>query len=159
MPKLKYDLTGQVFGLLTAIAHVRSGDWLVECECGTRKVVQGQNLRSGSLKSCGCAYRGPVGGFNTASGSDSARWRGDQISYSTAHRRISTARGSAKEHPCLVCGSEAQSWSYRGGSSKELVEERPNNLIKKVVKYSPDPEDYDPLCWSCHVRRDLANQQ
>lgn len=159
MPKLKYDLTNQIFGLLTALHHVSGGYWLVRCSCGTEKVVSGQNLRLGRLKSCGCAYTGPRAGFNVGSGSSHPRWKGDSISYAAAHQRIATARGPATEHACEVCGNEAQSWSYRGGSTKELVQERPESLIKKVVKYSPDPDDYDPLCWSCHVRRDLANRQ
>jgi hypothetical protein len=154
MPPLKYDLTGQSFGLLTALHHVRSGDWLVRCECGTEKVVMGQNLRTGQVKSCGCLRgRRPTMG----SGTRSTRWKGDSISYSTAHRRVAAKRGPAREHPCSGCGGEAQSWAYRGGSDKELTEDRgPKALIKRVVRYSPDPGDYDPMCWACHVRKDLA---
>lgn len=155
MPKLKYDLTGQSFGLLTALHHVRSGDWLVRCECGTEKVVMGQNLRTGQLKSCGCIPRRSmsINGKREAS----SRWKGDRVSYSTAHRRVYSQRGPAREHPCLVCGGEATSWAYRGDSPKELTEDRgPKALIKRVVRYSPDPDDYDPMCWSCHVRKDLA---
>lgn len=158
MPKLKYDLTGQVFGLLTALHHVRSGDWLVRCACGTEKVVMGQSLRLGKLKSCGCAYRGGYGRTH-GKGERSSRWKGDNIRYSTAHRRVTSQRGAAREHPCSGCGGEAQSWAYRGGSSKELVEDRgPGAKVKRIVRYSPDPADYDPMCWSCHVRKDLAER-
>ena len=156
MPALKYDLTGQTFGKLTALHHVRSGDWLVRCECGTEKVVMGQNLRTGQLKSCGCAYRGGRGGYNAGSSSTHTRWKGDQIRYSTAHRRIAAQRGPAREHPCSNCGGEAHSWAYRGGSEKELVEDRGPSAHVQIVRYSPDPADYDPMCWGCHGRKDRA---
>ena len=129
MPTLKYDLTGQAFGLLTALHHVRSGDWLVRCECGTEKVLMGQNLRAGRVN-------------KPKPGAAHHRWAGDDIRYSTAHRRVTAQRGPAREHPCSNCGGEAHSWAYRGGSSKELVEDRgPGALIKRVVRYSPDPSD------------------
>lgn len=155
MPKLKYDLTGRVYGLLTALHHVRSGDWLVRCECGVEKVVMGQNLREGRLKSCGCAN--PAGRFK--SGVSHPRWKGDAISYCSAHRRVTAKRGPAREHGCSVCLGEAHSWAYRGGSDKELIEARPGNPIQEVARYSPDPADYDPMCWSCHARKDLAESK
>lgn len=57
------DLTGQVFGRWTIIGRhsvkpFRCGtatiNWACRCECGTEKVVQGSNLRSGHSRSCGC---------------------------------------------------------------------------------------------------------
>ncbi len=159
MPALKYDLTGQVFGLLTALHHVRSGDWLVRCECGIEKVVMGQNLRTGQLKSCGCANKR---GRSPGSESSHPRWQGDDISYKSAHRRISSRRGPAREHPCIICDGEAHAWAYRGGSDKELTQEAgPGHRFKKadgILRYSPDPDDYDPMCWSCHARKDLAER-
>ncbi len=34
--------------------------WRVRCECGTEKVVRGQDLRSGKTRSCGCLQRDGV---------------------------------------------------------------------------------------------------
>lgn len=155
MPQLKYDLTGQTFGILTALHHVRSGDWLVRCECGTEKVVMGQNLRKGDLKSCGCANRSGSGAWG-GRGENHPRWKGDQIRYATAHRRVVSKRGSAREQGCAVCGGEADSWAYRGGSSRELVEDRGTGALVRQCRYSPDPDDYDALCWPCHARKDRA---
>lgn len=160
MPALKYDLTGQRFAKLIALHHVVSGRWLVRCDCGTEKVVAGQSLRNGGVKSCGCLI--PVGrgkGRPPTGGAAHPRWAGDDISYSSAHRRVAAKRGPAREHPCSNCGGEAHSWAYRGGSPMELIEERPDSLIKKTVRYSPDPDDYDPMCWSCHARKDIAEAQ
>jgi hypothetical protein len=60
----KIDLTGQVFGYLRVIEHwgvIRVGYdgqpkqvWTCECVCGTQLEIQGQSLRSGNTRSCGC---------------------------------------------------------------------------------------------------------
>ena len=64
------DMTGQVFGYLTVIE--RDGDypqktghhakWLCQCQCGKRVVVDGQHLRRGKTKSCGCLKGGVIHG-------------------------------------------------------------------------------------------------
>lgn len=46
------DLTGQVFGKLTALRRLPGGRWLCRCECGNEKVVFAANLKT--TKSCGC---------------------------------------------------------------------------------------------------------
>lgn len=158
MGTLKYDLTGQTFGLLTAVSHAGSGDWLVRCECGTEKVLMGQNLRTGKVRSCGCAYRRP--GRQAGRGATHPRWVGDEITYVSAHRRVTAARGPAREHPCIDCGKSATSWSYRGNSPRERTQQAgPGHRWKaadELLRFSPDPDDYDPMCWACHARRDLA---
>ena len=56
------DLTGQVFGRLTAIkvdTEHQGGQgryWLCRCECGNTITAACRDLRSGNTKSCGC-YR------------------------------------------------------------------------------------------------------
>lgn len=51
------DLTGMVFGKLTAISptHTKSGRpaWVCRCECGNETTVISYNLTSGKIKSCG----------------------------------------------------------------------------------------------------------
>ncbi len=56
------DITGQKFGRLTAIEpekQIRGGRWravwLCACDCGGDSVVDGSALRTGKIKSCGCA--------------------------------------------------------------------------------------------------------
>lgn len=57
------DITGQRFGRLVAVELVehdrrnRQARWVVKCDCGTVKEVNGQSLRNGSIKSCGCLQR------------------------------------------------------------------------------------------------------
>lgn len=57
------DITGQVFGRLTAVdlstqPNLRKGTWWnVQCECGNTKIVTSSNLRTGITRSCGCLAR------------------------------------------------------------------------------------------------------
>ena len=57
MPKA-LNLTGQKFGLLTAIekapSHGGHTYWLCQCECGNQKEIQTTHLTCGLIKSCGC---------------------------------------------------------------------------------------------------------
>ena len=53
------DLTGQKFGRLTVIKRAENDksnrvQWLCQCECGNTKVIRGNDLKLGNIKSCGC---------------------------------------------------------------------------------------------------------
>ena len=47
------DLTGERFGHLTCIRHVKGRNWLFQCDCGTLRVVFASNVTSGKIKDCG----------------------------------------------------------------------------------------------------------
>jgi len=56
------DLTGQKFGRFVIIGQAGKDKWgkllwLCRCDCGNETIVQGSNLKSGSVKSCGCLRR------------------------------------------------------------------------------------------------------
>lgn len=55
---MKYDLTNQTFGLLTAKEIIgkdkRGYLWRCECKCGGEKTVPASYLRNGHTQSCGC---------------------------------------------------------------------------------------------------------
>ena len=57
------DITGQKFGKLEVIKKVGSKKtssgatkifWSCKCECGNSCIVEGNALKSGNTKSCGC---------------------------------------------------------------------------------------------------------
>lgn len=55
------DLAGKRFGALVALRPVSGAEtadhrpgWLVRCDCGKEKTVNGYNLRRGLITSCGC---------------------------------------------------------------------------------------------------------
>ena len=57
------DLTGERFGILNVIGQYpvrhKNGNarWVVECDCGTVKIVRSCHLLRGSTISCGCSQR------------------------------------------------------------------------------------------------------
>lgn len=59
------DLTGQKFGKLTALSMINERSstgrmyrlWLCSCECGNEHTTRAESLRSGAVKSCGCAWK------------------------------------------------------------------------------------------------------
>lgn len=56
------DLTGQRFGRLVVIElsikdKYSHFSWLCLCDCGNKTIVAGNNLKTGSTKSCGCYRR------------------------------------------------------------------------------------------------------
>lgn len=58
------DLTGQKFAKLTVIKraeNAKNGNvrWECVCECGNKTIVTGGNLKSGTVKSCGCLKKIP----------------------------------------------------------------------------------------------------
>lgn len=56
--KIRKDITGQKFGLLTAIKPIEKGKngtkWLCQCECGNFHTTTVTYLLNGDCKSCGC---------------------------------------------------------------------------------------------------------
>ncbi len=58
MSKIK-NLKNQKFGRLIATKYVGSdkygnAKWLCRCECGNKKIIVGNSLKTGNVKSCGC---------------------------------------------------------------------------------------------------------
>jgi hypothetical protein len=48
------DITGQVFGRLTAVKYEASSKkWLCECDCGRTKLVRADHLRQNRIGTCG----------------------------------------------------------------------------------------------------------
>lgn len=60
--RLARDLLGRRYGRLIVLAKAEPGDdkrarWLVQCDCGTKKVVRQWLLLRGRTSSCGCLAR------------------------------------------------------------------------------------------------------
>lgn len=69
-------------------------------------------------------------------GPNNPHWRGDDISYRTAHDRVTRQRGKASEHRCVDCGRQARHWSYDGTDPNELSKPSAYGSIKR---WSADP--------------------
>lgn len=78
-------------------------------------------------------------------------WRGTEITYASAHRRIVNAKGSAARHACVGCGRPAKEWSYDHQDPDELIGSGP-----RKSPFSIKPEHYLARCVRCHRQFDMA---
>lgn len=97
-------------------------------------------------------HRGCVSCYDK-SGPKNPKWRGDQITNTSAHARIVVARGKASGYACTHCLNPAAHWAYDHTDPNEL---RNPGLGKDWGPFSLDPAHYIPLCAACHKRFDMA---
>src|SRR3990167_2203819 len=79
MKTMAIDITGQKFGILTAIRfdHITRGHyyWLFRCECGKESVAEKGHVLKGEIKSCGClSSRHTIGGRSKTHGLRNTRF-------------------------------------------------------------------------------------
>lgn len=93
-------------------------------------------LRTGTVE-----YRGPL------KGEDNPSWKGDDIGYRSAHRRIRMNRGAASDHICR-CGRTAEDWALGRDSTV------PVRIDADGLSFSTDIWAYIPMCKKCHASYD-----
>lgn len=82
-------------------------------------------------------------------------WPNQPIAYVTAHVRVRATYGPASNYPCIGCGGPAKHWAYDHTDPNPLMHrDTKGRWAGKPYPYSPDPQRYDPMCRSCHVKRD-----
>ena len=81
-------------------------------------------------------------------GADHHRWKGDDIVYATAHKRVVAARGPASDQPCVDCAAPARDWS------REKVDCDTRRIQAGKGPFCTHPEHYSPRCRDCHNRFD-----
>jgi hypothetical protein len=72
-------------------------------------------------------------------------WRGEDISYRAAHKRVTRERGPASGCVCVDCGGAAAEWSLIRGLGTHESSQGP---------YSTVVDAYEPRCKRCHVAYD-----
>jgi hypothetical protein len=122
------DITGQVFGQLTAVKRVgtkRSGAaaWRCMCVCGRTHIASGVNLRQGNVRSCGCLYRLAKTHGHAGHGNRSPEYR----SWLSMHERCRQPN--------------ARSWHNYGGRGITVCE-RWNDFKTFRADMGPRPEDH-----------------
>lgn len=73
-------------------------------------------------------------------GSNNPAWVGDRAKYIGRHVRVYQERGKATDHACEECDAPAKEWAQTHDTD------------------GLDPEDYRPLCKSCHFRYDFPDR-
>src|SRR6266508_2801618 len=105
------DRTGQRFGQLVVLKHEGRKNnrtyWSCQCDCGTLKIVEGDSLRSGRTRSCGCRQhairKGPGEcGLNNVYRQYKRNARKRDISFLLSKEEVKTI--TQKE--CHYCGSK-----------------------------------------------------
>lgn len=137
------DLTGQKFGRLTVIKRAenigRYSAWLCKCDCGKEKIINGNSLKSGLTRSCGCISRGRQGKHCV----DLIRtklygvWRSMKSRCSNPKVPVFKNYGGRGISVCdeWVNDFEAfHSWAFSSGYTEKLTIER----IDNNKGYSPD---------------------
>lgn len=110
----RVDLTGQKFGMLTALKYVgpsaqrNGGKWLWRCDCGTETKARAKDVKFGSTRSCGCllhAKRTPKGSWKTGAINKGDRF-GNLVVTGYAGV-IASGAGSFRQYDCRCdCGGE-----------------------------------------------------
>lgn len=140
VPPQKYvDIAGRRYGGLTVSRRV-DHRWLCVCDCGNESLVTYFNLTRGNSTTCGL----PGG----------CLFRMDHVSYGAAHARVRTLKGRAAENDCVDCGDRAAHWSYDHKDADEVIGRAGQH--GSGLRYSLDPERYEPRCVPCHKAFDMA---
>lgn len=84
-------------------------------------------------------------------------YKGDDISYETAHGRVRKTRGHAKIYWCVDCDKQATDWSLKH-DAENVVYQREDAPRNAGCAYSIDPMDYEPRCSDCHRKYDAKHR-
>lgn len=76
--------------------------------------------------------------------------------YAAAHERVYKTKGPASAQICFVCGGQAQQWAYQHWSPNEVTGPVPSRGKVWTATWSTDPDDYEAMCRTCHLRMDAA---
>lgn len=74
--------------------------------------------------------------------------------YVAAHERVRKAKGSVKDYTCISCPNQALHWAYKHGSPNEQTAVILKDGRSWKASWSGDPNDYEPMCRTCHARFD-----
>lgn len=85
-------------------------------------------------------------------GAETSQWKGDDITYRSAHCRLTRNRG--KPTKCELCGTTEGRLEWALKHDPEVVKVETPIGKKRTLFYSPRPDDYFAACCSCHQAYD-----
>ena len=77
------------------------------------------------------------------------------IGYSAVHQRIIREYGKASDYACIDCGDYARDWAYMHDDPDAITSYATGSYGHA---YSLDPDSYQPLCRSCHLKFDAHDE-
>jgi hypothetical protein len=66
------------------------------------------------------------------------------------HKRLVIDRGSATGYDCVDCGSPADAWTHDWSTWEDVAQD----IGRKRLTFSTNPDAYEPRCHACHNRLD-----
>lgn len=151
------DLTGEKIGKWTIIQRAKNNkrgqaQFLCECACGNKKIIDATSLRRGDSKSCRCSFKLPRGeaAFNQlySQVKYNAKYRGLEWRLDKDFFRKITGR------PCHYCGIEPyqihENRRMNGGYVFNGID-RIDNEIGYI------PENCVPCCGHCNYIKSAQN--
>lgn len=157
------DITGRKYGRLTVIERAPNGKgyktrWLCQCECGNQTIVQGESLRTGATRSCGCLQKEWAQNHNSLPLGEAAFnsiYRAYQGSAHKRHLEFDLTRDQVRDlidSRCHYCGSEPRKMRsmYHGHYAFNGID-RVDNARGYVI------DNVVPCCYICNLaKKDMA---
>jgi len=161
------DLTGKRFGRLSVIklnnrdSKRREYWWTCQCDCGTVKVIRGDNLKAGITHSCGCLknelsrkrkLKGKgVGSANQIINTYKQNAKRRNLSFELSRKQIINIMSK----DCYYCGekpSNIKTSPYNSGDFVYNGMDRVDNLKGYTV------ENVVPCCKKCNHSKDVLSE-
>ena len=138
------DLAGQRFGRLLVLEQAENDNsehvqWRCLCDCGNKKMVRGDALRSGEIASCGCLQRDMIARRATIHGRYADGKRPDYPEEWTEEFRQQVRRRDL--FACQVCGMPEED-NGAALSVHHIDYDRDNTTMENCIS----------LCVTCHTR-------
>lgn len=149
---------GDKFGYFTIIKRVEdnkngSAQYECQCQCGTKKIVQGRYLANGQTKSCGCMVKQNFKKSHTLNGVTQTR-AGFKLygiwNYYKKHINTNKEKGEIKFFPEWVSQKDGFLKFYNWAT---LQKNPYDGITKKYLKRVDETKDYTPEnCYFSRIR-------
>jgi len=142
--------SGNKYGKLFVIKRVTNdyrgkAVWFCKCDCGNNHIVAGIHLRSGSVKSCGCANKFPLG--QAALHAVFLRLKNSAKKRNYIFEISEKKFEGLSQKPCIYCGREPSSVQRMKGCNGHGI----YNGIDRIDNTKGYTEDnITTCCWTCN---------
>jgi len=165
--KPRENLIGKRFGRLVVTDQTggrQNGSiiWGCMCDCGTRRLVPTNRLRSGNTQSCGCLQKERQRSAVAFSGGESAfrrLYRGYKRNARNKNRAFSISKEEFRKLtklPCYYCGAEPTNTLTEASLNGSYTY---NGLDRVDTNAGYTPDNVVPCCKHCNVAKRAMTQE